>query len=66
MNEDWESLEGEIKMSIRTNILGHIDFVILLRYMSPALWELKYNLSVDASQIDVFYNDAKLFFNIND
>ena len=63
-NRDWETIEGEFKISCSHDGLGHIRMSVEIQqdFGSDEPWKLKAGLIVDAMQLDQIAKDAKNLF----
>lgn len=60
--KECRSLEGEISMSATSDSLGHILIQVTLHPDLYARWELKYQIELDAGQLESIAHLAKKYF----
>ncbi|MCC6672584.1 MAG: hypothetical protein IT458_16080 [Planctomycetes bacterium] len=57
----WESLEGELRIELSIDCLGHVTVAVRLRSDpgGPDRWQLDAELGLDAGQLDAVAREAK-------
>jgi hypothetical protein len=64
----WESIEGELRLELRINHLGHVFLRVRIR-SDPGeadRWQLDAELGLDAGQLDGVARDANRFWRTGD
>ena len=57
----WGSLEGELKMTARSDRLGHVFLDVTLREGAPEKWTLRASLVLEAGMLDQVAKRAREF-----
>lgn len=59
----WDAIEGDFSLSCTSDRLGHIALKVeLVGRDAPELWSAKFNVEVEAGQLEKIANEIKALF----
>ena len=63
-SKDWESLEGELSLSVTCATLGQVSFLVEIRYREggPEAWLVQGSIVTELGQLEKIAREAKVFF----
>ena len=63
-SKDWESLEGELSLSVTCATLGQAIFLVEIHYRagSPEAWLVQGSIVTELGQLEKIAREAKVFF----
>lgn len=63
-SQDWESLEGELALSVTCTTLGQVNFQVEISQRTGAseAWSVRVGIETELGQLEKLAREAKLFF----